>query len=125
MKTGINHMGYTMATEPTKHRINGDVSVHGTTEASLDASPPTDDSAIDPMLEIIAPIVEGVDSFTAAKRLKRNGFLDYARQYARKAVAENPESFEALLLLGQLLPHDGNEREATFRRLVGIKLEIL
>ena len=96
------------------------VSVHGTTEASLDASSPTDDSGIDPMLEIIVPIVEGVDSFTAAKGLKREGFLDYARQYARKAVAENPESFEALLLLAQLLSHDGNEREATFRRLVGM-----
>ena len=93
-------------------------SVHGTTETSLDVPPPTDDSPTDPMLEMMAPLIEGVDSLTAAKGLKREGFLDYARQYARKAVAENPGSFEALLLLAQLLRHDGNEREATFRRLV-------
>lgn len=91
-------------------RTNRNTAVHGTTETSLDASPPTEDSATDPMLEIIAPIVEGVSFFTAAKRLKGNGFFDYAYQYARKAVAENPGSFEALLLLAQLLPHDGNER---------------
>ncbi len=108
----------TGADQPARANQKFDVSVHGTTEASLDASPPTDDSGIDPMLEIIAPIVEGVDSFTAAKRLKRNGFPDYARQYARKAVAENPGAFEELLLLGQLLPLDEeNGREAIFRRL--------
>ena len=95
-------------------------SVHPTSEISESAPPPTDDSATDPMLEIIAPLIEGVDSLTAAKGLKREGFFDYAREYARKAVAENPESFEALLLLAQLLLHDGNEREATFRRLVGM-----
>ncbi len=111
----------TGADQPARANQKSGVSVHGTTEASLDASPPTDDSGIDPMLEIIAPIVEGVDSFTAAKRLKRNGFPDYARQYARKAVAENPGAFEELLLLGQLLPLDEeNGREAIFRRLVGM-----
>lgn len=93
-------------------------SVHPTSEISESVSPPTDDSETDSMLEIIGPIVEGVDSLTAAKRLKRNGFLDYARHYARKAVAENTGSFEALLLLAQLLPHSGSERETTFRRLV-------
>ena len=109
----------TGADQPARANQKSGVSVHGTTEASLDASPPTDDSAIDPMLEIIAPIVEGVDSFTAAKRLKRNGFPDYARQYARKAVAENPGAFEELLFLAQLLPLDEeNGREALFRRLV-------
>ena len=99
-------------------RANRNTDVHRTTETSLDTSPPIDDSATDPMLEIIAPLIEDVSSFTAAKRLKRNGFLDYACQYARKAVAENPGAFEELLLLAQLLPHNGNERETTFRRLV-------
>ncbi len=109
----------TGADQPARANQKFDVSVHGTTEASLDASPPTDDLGTDPMLEIIAPIVEGVDSFTAAKRLKRNGFPDYARQYARKAVAENPGAFEELLFLAQLLPLDEeNGREALFRRLV-------
>lgn len=92
-------------------RVNRNTDVRGTTD------PPIADFATDPILKRLAPLIEGVDSLTAAKGLKREGFFEYARQYARKAVAEDPESFEALLFLAQLLLHDGNEREETFRRL--------
>ena len=115
--TASDYSGSTMVDKNLRANQKRPASVHGLPEISSDARLATDDSTVDPMLEIIAPLVEGVDSLTAAKGLKRAGFLDYARQYARKAVAENPESFEALLLLAQLLRHDGNEREATFRRL--------
>ncbi len=92
-------------------RVNRNTDVRGTTD------PPIADFATDPILKRLAPLIEGVDSLTSAKGLKREGFFEYARQYARKAVAEDPESFEALLFLAQLLLHDGNEREETFRRL--------
>ena len=98
-------------------RANRNTDVNGTTETSESVSPSTDDLATDPIWELVAPLVRGVDSFTAAQRLKRDGFFEYARHYARQAVAENPESFEELLFLAQLLLHDGNEREETFRRL--------
>ena len=116
--TASDYSGSTMADKTIRANQERNPNVHGPPETSSDARPDTDDSVTDPMLEVIGPLIEGVDSLTAAKGLKREGFFDYARQYARKAVAENPGSFEALLLLGQLLPHDGNEREATFRRLI-------
>ena len=98
-------------------RANRNTDVNETTETSESASPSTDGFETDPIWELVAPLVRGVDSFTAAQRLKRDGFFEYARHYARQAVAENPESFEELLFLAQLLLHDGNEREETFRRL--------
>lgn len=96
-------------------------SIHAAPDTSSDATEPTYVlvPAV-PRLETYASLIEGVDSLTAAKRLKREGAIDYARQYARKAVAEHPESFEELLFLAQLLPPNEIEREATFRRLVEI-----
>ena len=99
----------------TKQRLSA--SDHRGASESSDATSATDDSEADSMWEAYAPLVEGVDSLTAAKSLKRERVFDYARQYARKAVAENSESFEALLLLAQLLPR-GQETEAIYRRLV-------
>lgn len=98
-------------------RANRNTDGNRITETSEPASLSTDDLAANPMSEMIAPLLEGVDSLTAARQLKGDGFFEYARHYARKAVAEDPESFEALLFLAQVLPHDGTEREETFRQL--------
>ena len=93
-------------------------SAPATPETSESASLPAGERVTDPVREEFAPMIQGMDALNAAKTLKASGYLNYAREYAQKAVAENPESFEALLLLGQLLPHDGNDRATTFRRLV-------
>jgi len=69
--------------------------------------------------EAIAIKVEGMDSLNAAKYLKEEGFYDYALEYAERALAENPDSFEALLLRTDLLPPDReDERIAGYKRLL-------
>jgi tetratricopeptide (TPR) repeat protein len=64
-------------------------------------------------------LTEGMDTLSGAQYLKALSHFDYAREYAERALAENPGSFEALLLRTQLLPLDReDEREAGFRQLV-------
>ena len=71
--------------------------------------------------EIIAVITEEMDTLTAAKFLKEAGLKNWALKYAEEAVAENPNSFEALLLRTQLLPPDRkDEKEAGFHKLLEI-----
>ncbi len=71
----------------------------------------------DPVPEEIAIVTEGMDTLSAARFLIEHSISDYALEYAQRAVAENPDSFEAVLLWSQLLnSHEQNEeREAAFR----------
>ena len=64
-------------------------------------------------------LTEGMDTLSGAQYLKALSHFDYALEYAERALAENPGSFEVLLLRTQLLPLDReDEREAGFRQLV-------
>ena len=69
-------------------------------------------------------LTEGMDVLSAAKYLRAlNGsygiYHDAIREYVDRAVAEDPDSFEALLLWCQLRPPDQDaEREAGFRKLL-------
>ena len=64
-------------------------------------------------------LTEGMDTLHAARYLKALGYFDYAREYAERVLAENPGSFEGLLLWSQLRPPDQEaEREAGFRKLL-------
>ncbi len=72
-----------------------------------------------PHPEEIAILTEGMDSLSGAKYLNELGHFGYAFEYADRAWAENPESFEALMLRTQLLPEDRlNEQEPGFRQLL-------
>ena len=63
-------------------------------------------------------LAEGLDTLSAAKFLKAlGGYNKYAREYADKALAENPDDFEALLVWTQLRVDD-EEREYGYRRLL-------
>ena len=67
-------------------------------------------------IEILA---EEMDALNVAKYLRTRGWSDEARQYVDRAVAENPDSSEALLLWCQLRPPEqAVEREAGFRKLL-------
>ena len=60
-----------------------------------------------------------MDTLSGAQYLKALSHFDYALEYAERALAENPGSFEALLLRTQLLPSDReDERESGFHQLV-------
>ena len=64
-------------------------------------------------------LIEGMDTLSAAKYLKTLRLFDSAFECAERALAENPSSFEALLLRTKLLPSDReDEREAGFRQLL-------
>jgi len=70
-----------------------------------------------PHPEEVAILTEGMDALSAAKYLKELHYYEYALEYAEKALAENPNSLEALLLRTQLLPSGReDEREAGFRK---------
>lgn len=70
-----------------------------------------------PVPEEIAIETEGMDRLSAARYLREFGVFEYALEYAKRAVAENPESFEAVLLWAQLLhPQQHKEvKEIAFR----------
>ena len=69
--------------------------------------------------KIIALLEEDMDTLSIAKYLRARGWSDRAREYSESALAENPDSFEALLLWCQLRPPDQDaEREAGFRKLL-------
>ena len=66
-------------------------------------------------------LTEGMDALSAAKYLKTLRWLPWRlsrcdREYAERALAENPDSFDALFIKSQLSSDDA-EREAGFRRL--------
>ena len=70
-----------------------------------------------PHPEEVAILTEGMDALSAAKYLKELHYYEYALKYAEKALAEDPNSLEALLLRTQLLPSGReDEREAGFRK---------
>ena len=69
--------------------------------------------------KIIALLEEDMDTLSIAKYLRARGWSDRAREYSESALAENPDSFEALLLWCQLRePEQDAEREAGFRKLL-------
>ena len=71
-----------------------------------------------PPREEVDILAEGLDTLSAAKFLKAlGGYNKYAREYADKALAENPDDFEALLVWTQLRVDD-EEREYGYRRLL-------
>jgi tetratricopeptide (TPR) repeat protein len=70
-----------------------------------------------PVPEEIAIETEGMDTLSAARHLREFGVFEYALEYAERTVAENPESFDAVLLWAQLLhPRQHKEvKEIAFR----------
>jgi tetratricopeptide (TPR) repeat protein len=75
-----------------------------------------------PIPEEIAILTEGMDTLSAAQFLREHGIYDYAIEYARKAVAEEEEKVEPLLLLGQLLDpiNQSEEREFIYHQILQI-----
>ena len=94
------------------------VSARPIIETSESTSLPAGDRATDLERERLAALFKGETPLSVAQKLREAGEWNYAQEYAQMAVAENPDSFEALLLLGKFLPHEGDERQALFRRLV-------
>lgn len=71
-----------------------------------------------PPREEVDILVEGLDTLSAAKFLKAlGGYGKYASEYADKALAENPDDFETLLVWTKLR-FDDEEREYGYRRLL-------
>ena len=71
-----------------------------------------------PPREEVDILVEGLDALSAAKFLKAlGGYGNYAHEYADKALAENPDDFETLLVWTKLR-FDDEEREYGYRRLL-------
>ena len=69
--------------------------------------------------QVIALLANEMDALSVAKYLKMRNWFDEAREYVDLALAENPNSFEALLLWCQLRPPDQDtEREDGFRKLL-------
>ncbi len=73
-----------------------------------------------PPQEEIDILVEGLDNLSAAKYLKAlGGYNGYAREYAEKALAENPDDFETLFIWTRLRDrNEDDKREAGYRRLL-------
>ena len=71
-----------------------------------------------PPREEVDILAEGLDNLSAAKFLKAlGGHGKYASEYADKALAENPDDFETLLVWTKLR-FDDEEREYGYRRLL-------
>lgn len=70
-----------------------------------------------PPREEVDILAEGLDTLSAAKFLKALGHGKYASEYADKALAENPDDFETLLVWTKLR-FDDEEREYGYRRLL-------
>ncbi len=72
-----------------------------------------------PPQEEIDILVEGMDNLSAAKYLKALVFNDYAREYADKALAENPDDFETLFIWTRLRSsNEDADRVAGYRKLL-------
>ena len=67
-------------------------------------------------------LVEGMDAFTAAKYLDSlGGHSDYVKEYAGRAVAENPGDFEVLLFYAREIAYKRpTEAEAAYRQLLAM-----
>ena len=124
---------------PTQAKHGNEVLNHGGVVSVEDYSPPPEIPA-DKLEQIeaihnsmpyskakekeIEILTEGMDALSAAKYLRAlNGsygiYHSAVREYVDRAVAENPDSFEALLLWCQLRPPEqAAEREAGFRKLL-------
>ena len=71
-----------------------------------------------PPREEVDILADGLDALSAAKFLKAlGGYAAYAREYADKALAANPDDFETLLVWTKLRVDD-EEREDGYRRLL-------
>ena len=71
-----------------------------------------------PPREEVDILADGLDDLSAAKFLKAlGGHATYAREYADKALAANPDDFETLLVWTKLRVDD-EEREYGYRRLL-------
>ncbi len=71
-----------------------------------------------PPREEVDILADGLDALSAAKFLKAlGGYAAYAREYADKALAANPDDFETLLVWTKLRVDD-EEREYGYRRLL-------
>ena len=71
-----------------------------------------------PPREEVDILADGLDDLSAAKFLKAlGGYAAYAREYADKALAKNPDDFETLLVWTKLRVDD-EEREYGYRRLL-------
>ena len=69
--------------------------------------------------QVIALLANEMDALSVAKYLRMRNWFDEAREFVDRALAENPNSFEALLLWCQLRPPEQDaEREAGFRKLL-------
>ena len=73
-----------------------------------------------PPREEVDILADGLDALSAAKFLKAlGGYAAYAREYADKALAENPDDFETLLVWTQFRNSDEQTEEiAGYRRLL-------
>ena len=73
-----------------------------------------------PPREEVDILADGLDALSAAKFLKAlGGYAAYAREYADKALAENPDDFETLLFWTQFRNSDEQTEEiAGYRRLL-------
>ena len=67
-------------------------------------------------------LVEGMDAFTAAKYLDSlSGYSIYVKEYAGRAVAENPGDFDVLLFYAREIAYERpTEAEAAYRQLLAI-----
>ena len=65
-------------------------------------------------------LVEGMDAFTAAKYLDSlSGYSIYVKEYAERAVAENPGDFDVLLFYAREIAYERpTEAEAAYRQLL-------
>ena len=73
-----------------------------------------------PPREEVDILVEGLNNLSAAKYLKAlGGYGDYAREYADKALADNPNDFETLFIWTQLRSSNETvEKELGYRSLL-------
>ena len=70
--------------------------------------------------EEVEILVEGMDAFTAAKYLDSlSGYSIYVKEYAGRAVAENPGDFDVLLFYAREIAYERpTEAEAAYRQLL-------
>ncbi len=73
-----------------------------------------------PPREEVDILAEGLNNLSAAKYLKAlGGYADYAREYADKALADNPNDFESLFIWTQLRSsNELAEKELGYRSLL-------
>ena len=71
-----------------------------------------------PPREEVEILVEGMDDLSAARYLRmQGGYDEYVREYAAKALNEDPDNFEVLYIFTQAQDLEA-DRETGFRRLL-------